>query len=136
MMTAEAFIEEELEVRLRSFLPHPEEEEAGQIIEARAALEAVRALEAENARLRTALEQIESFTVPVFDWPPEEWAKHTPETCSECKRWRDMKHPLQHSCDGWYRLHYARQERNQMDRGDADMRQIAREALQQPGGKP
>ena len=135
MSALETFIADELATRIASFLPGPADDECQYIDEARAALEAVRALEAENVRLRKALEQIESFTVPFFDWPPEEWAKHTPKTCAECKRWQEMNHPVQHSCDGWYRLYYAREERSQMDRGDADMRRIAREALQQPGVK-
>jgi hypothetical protein len=135
MSALETFIADELATRIASFLPGPADDECKYIDEARAALEAVRALEAENVRLRKALEQIESFTVPFFDWPPEEWAKHTPKTCAECKRWQEMNHPVQHSCDGWYRLYYAREERNKMARGDADMRRIAREALQQPGVK-
>lgn len=44
--------------------------------------------------LESALQSIRDLKVEQFDHPPEEWAKHTPETCEECKRWKDMKHPL------------------------------------------
>jgi hypothetical protein len=97
-------------------------------------VKALRAAEARIQQLEAALRSIVDLQVPQFDHPPEEWAKHTPETCEECKRWRDMKHPLQHSCDGWYRLLYSRKNRIDRDQENQHwtMRTIAREALAQP----
>lgn len=90
-------------------------------------------VEAENyiQVLESALQSIRDLKVDQFDHPPEEWAKHTPETCEECKRWNAMKHPLQHSCDGWYRLYYSREKRinDDQERQHWAMRNIAREAL-------
>lgn len=33
---------------------------------------------------------------------------HVRGTCAECARWAAMNHPLQHSCDEWYRVQRAR----------------------------
>ena len=84
------------------------------------------------AELKRALQEIVDHNPGDFDWPEEEWAKHTPETCAECKRWRDMKHPIQHSCDGWYRLFYRRQKINEdaHARSGYECKKIARAALE------
>lgn len=81
--------------------------------------------------MRDALERIRDFKIDEYDQPAEEWAKHTPETCSECKRWRDMNHPIQHSCNGWYDLYYSRERRNKDNYASYGyhMRTIAEEAL-------
>ena len=85
----------------------------------------------EIQRLRQALTAILGYRVETFDHPESEWAKHTPETCEECARWAKMKHPIQHACDGWYRLFYSRQNRNSDDRARQHwaLRDIARDAL-------
>ena len=91
----------------------------------------------DNDTLRTALRAIVNYRVEWFDHPPEEWAKHTPETCAECKRWRDMNHPIQHSCDGFYRLLYSRRDENARLEATQHyaMADIARAALSLPTGK-
>lgn len=83
------------------------------------------------ARLVEALAKIQDYEPVPFDWTPEEWAKHTPETCDECRYWKDLKHPLQHSCDGWYRMLHERDRRNKDARAGVGWKckSIARDAL-------
>jgi hypothetical protein len=89
------------------------------------------ALRKRVAELERALKAIDEYEPKYFDWPAEEWAKHTPETCPECKLWRERKHPLQHSCDGWYRLYYEREKRNRDTHASSgyECKKIARAAL-------
>lgn len=86
------------------------------------------------AELESALRGIANYDEPPFDWPAEKWAEHTPETCKECKEWRDRKHPIQHSCEGWYSLYYERERRREHQERCKQYRikDIARAAL---GGK-
>ena len=85
------------------------------------------AAETEVKRLTEALQSIADFE-PNGDIRE---ITHDSESCDECKVWKVRNHPIQHSCDVWYREYYRRED----DRRHAEstqhygMRKIARQAL-------
>lgn len=87
--------------------------------------------------LLAALRAIDTFEQPLFDHPPDEWTKHTPETCADCKRWADMRPPIQNRCDGYYRLVMSRDRRRDEDARALHykLRNIARAAIKAAGAR-
>lgn len=85
------------------------------------------AAETEVKRLTEALEAI-------VDYEPSDDVReitHDSESCDECQMWKARNHPIQHSCDVWYRQYYRREDdrRHNENTQHYHMRNIARRAL-------
>lgn len=89
----------------------------------------VRAIEADNARLRSALTQVVALEERPFDKFPADWSDQI-KACPECERYKT--HPIQQGiCDTHRRPIWDREKHDAHERSilGIRMREVARDAL-------